>query len=136
MTTIFEKIVAGQAPCHWVAETEHALAFLDISPLTVGHTLVVPKVHYADLLDIPSDTLAAVMALAQQVAKRQMQVLAADGITVWQNNRAAGGQEVFHYHVHVMPRWTDQRLNRQLRMSAVQLAALAQRLQFDALLLA
>lgn len=78
-----------------------------------GHTLVIPKVHAADLLDISAQSLHAVMDLAQQVAKRQMDVLGADGITVWQNNRAAGGQEVFHFHVHVIPRWSKQKLVRQ-----------------------
>lgn len=131
MPTIFEKIVAGQAPCHKIAETEHALAFLDIRPVSRGHTLVIPKVHAADLLDISPVSLHAVMDLAQRFAKRQMDVLAADGITVWQNNRAAGGQEVFHFHVHVIPRWTNQRLDRKgISMSATELRHLAEQLQF------
>jgi histidine triad (HIT) family protein len=131
MTTIFEKIVAGQAPCHKIAETEHALAFLDIRPVSRGHTLVIPKVHAADLLDISPVSLHAVMDLAQQVAKRQMDVLGADGITVWQNNRAAGGQEVFHFHVHVIPRWANQRLDRKgISMSNAELRQLAEQLQY------
>lgn len=131
MTTIFEKIVAGQAPCHKIAETEHALAFLDIRPVSRGHTLVIPKAHAADLLDISAQSLQAVMALAQQVAKRQMDVLGADGITVWQNNRAAGGQEVFHFHVHVIPRWANQRLDRKgISMSPQQLQQMVEQLRF------
>ena len=131
MPTIFEKIVAGQAPCHKIAETEHALAFLDIRPVSRGHTLVIPKVHAADLLDISPVSLHAVMDLAQQVAKRQMDVLGADGITVWQNNRAAGGQEVFHFHVHVIPRWANQRLDRKgINMSNAELRQLAEQLQY------
>lgn len=131
MPTIFEKIVAGQAPCHKIAETEHALAFLDIRPVSRGHTLVIPKVHAADLLDISPASLHAVMDLSQQVAKRQMAVLGADGITVWQNNRAAGGQEVFHFHVHVIPRWANQRLDRKgISMSNAELRQLAEQLQF------
>lgn len=131
MPTIFEKIVAGQAPCHKIAETEHALAFLDIRPVSRGHTLVIPKVHAADLLDISPASLHAVMDLAQQVAKRQMDVLGADGITVWQNNRAAGGQEVFHFHVHVIPRWGGQRLERKgISMNPQDLQQMVEQLRF------
>lgn len=131
MPTIFEKIVTGQAPCHKIAETEHALAFLDIRPVSRGHTLVIPKVHAADLIDISPVSLHAVMDLAQQVAKRQMDVLAADGITVWQNNRAAGGQEVFHFHVHVIPRWGGQRLERKgISMNPQDLQQMVEQLRF------
>lgn len=131
MATIFEKIVAGQAPCYKIAETEHALAFLDIRPVSQGHTLVIPKVHATDLIDISAQSLHAVMDLAQQVAKRHMDVLGADGITVWQNNRAAGGQEVFHFHVHVIPRWSGQRLERKgLSMSPQALQQMVEQLRF------
>ena len=131
MPTIFEKIIAGQASCHKIAETDLALAFLDIRPLSKGHTLVIPKRHSLDLLAIEQQDLFAVMDLAQQVAKRQMTVLAADGITVWQHNRKAGGQDVFHFHTHVIPRWNGQKLNRPAPLATQQeLAALAQLLQF------
>jgi len=131
MPTIFEKIIAGQAPCHKIAETEHALAFLDIRPLSQGHTLVIPKQHSLDLLAIEPQDLFAVMDLAQQVAKQQMAVLAADGITVWQHNRKAGGQDVFHFHVHVIPRWNGQKLNRPAPLATPQqLADIALRLKF------
>lgn len=131
MTTIFEKIVAGQAPCHKIAETEHALAFLDIQPLSKGHTLVIPKCHSLDLLAIEPQDLFAVMELAQQVAKRHMLILAAEGITVWQNNRKAGGQDVFHFHTHIIPRWSGQKLTRNAPLASPQeLAELALLLKF------
>lgn len=131
MATIFEKIIAGQAPCHFIAETEQAFAFLDIRPVSRGHTLVIPKHHSKDLLDIASTDLAAVMALAQQVAQRQMTVLNAEGITMWQHNRAAGGQEVFHFHVHVIPRWAGSKLNRQAGVASPdELRELADLLRF------
>ena len=131
MSTIFEKIIAGQSPCHKIAETKHALAFLDIRPMSKGHTLVIPKRHSLDLLAIEQQDLFAVMDLAQQVAKRQMTVLSADGITVRQHNRKAGGQDVFHFHVHVIPRWNNQKLNHPAPLASQQeLASLALLLQF------
>ena len=101
---IFAKILRGALPCHKVDEDDKALAFLDIMPRAAGHTLVLPKAPARNLLDVSPDDLAHVVKVAQKIAKASMQVFGADGITIQQFNEGAGGQVVFHLHVHVIPR--------------------------------
>jgi histidine triad (HIT) family protein len=101
---IFAKILRGELPCHKVYENDKVLAFLDIMPRAPGHTLVLPKAPARNLLDIAPDDLAAVMQAAQTIAKAAVDVFQADGITIQQFNESAGGQVVFHLHVHVIPR--------------------------------
>ena len=101
---IFAKILRGELPCHKVYEDDKTLAFLDIMPRAPGHTLVLPKAAARNILDIAPDDLAAVTKTAQRVAKAAMTVFEADGVTVQQFNESAGGQVVFHLHVHVVPR--------------------------------
>jgi histidine triad (HIT) family protein len=103
---IFAKILRGELPCYKVYEDDKALAFLDIMPRMVGHTLVLPKVPARNILDIGAEDLAHVMEVAQKVAKAAIKVFSADGITIQQFNEGAGGQVVFHLHVHVIPRKT------------------------------
>jgi histidine triad (HIT) family protein len=101
---IFAKIIRGELPCHKVYEDERALVFLDIMPRAPGHALVIPKSPARNILDVAPDDLAHVAKIAQQVARAGMQVFSADGVTVQQFNENAGGQVVFHLHVHVIPR--------------------------------
>jgi histidine triad (HIT) family protein len=101
---IFAKILRGELPCHKVYEDDKTLAFLDIMPRAPGHTLVLPKAPARNLLDIDPADLAHAMQVAQKIARAQMSVFRADGITVQQFNESAGGQVVFHLHVHVVPR--------------------------------
>ena len=101
---IFAKILRGELPCHKVYEDGKALAFLDIMPRAPGHTLVLPKAPARNLLDVDPDDLAHVMQVAQKIARAQMAVFGADGITIQQFNESAGGQVVFHLHVHIVPR--------------------------------
>jgi histidine triad (HIT) family protein len=101
---IFAKILRGELPCHKVYEDDKALALLDIMPRTPGHTLVLPKAPARNLLDVDPVDLAHVLQVAQKIAKASMKVFAADGITIQQFNESAGGQVVFHLHVHVIPR--------------------------------
>jgi histidine triad (HIT) family protein len=103
---IFARILRGELPCHKIYEDEHALAFLDIMPRAAGHTLVLPKAPARNLLDVDPADLAHVMAVAQKVARAAVTVFGADGITIQQFNESAGGQMVFHLHVHVIPRKT------------------------------
>jgi len=100
----FAKILRGEFPCYKVFEDEHTLAFLDIMPRCPGHTLVIPKAPARNILDISPDDLAHVTRVAQKIAKVSMTAFDAQGITVQQFSEAAGGQVVFHLHVHVMPR--------------------------------
>jgi len=101
---IFAKIIRGELPCYKIYEDERALVFLDIMPRAPGHALVIPKSPARNLLDVDPDDLAHVAQIAQRVARAGMKVFAADGVTVQQFNENAGGQVVFHLHVHVIPR--------------------------------
>jgi len=101
---LFAKILRGELPAHKVFEDDKALAFLDIMPRAPGHTLVIPKSPARTFLDIAPDDLAHLMKATQTIARAAMAVFAADGLTIQQFNEPAGGQVVFHLHVHVIPR--------------------------------
>lgn len=101
---IFAKILRGELPAHKVYEDDKALAFLDIMPRAPGHTLVIPKSPARTFLDIAPDDLAHLIKVAQKIAKAAVTVFAADGLTIQQFNEPAGGQVVFHLHIHVIPR--------------------------------
>jgi histidine triad (HIT) family protein len=103
---IFAKILRGELPCYKVYEDDKVLAFLDIMPRSPGHTLVLPKASARNILDIGADDLAHVVVVAQKIAKAAMKAFSADGITIQQFNEGAGGQVVFHLHLHVIPRKT------------------------------
>ncbi|WP_426442637.1 HIT family protein [Bradyrhizobium genosp. P] len=100
----FARILRGEFPCYKVYEDEHVLAFLDIMPRSSGHTLVIPKAPARNILDITADDYAHVARTAHKIAAASMKAYDADGITVVQANEPAGGQVVFHLHMHVMPR--------------------------------
>lgn len=102
---IFCKIVAGELPATIVDEDERTLAFMDISPATRGHALVIPRAHARDLHEIDREDLEAVAATAQRVAARARDKLGADGVNLLQSSGAAAWQTVFHVHVHVIPRY-------------------------------
>jgi histidine triad (HIT) family protein len=104
---IFCKIVAGELPATIVDEDERTIAFMDINPATKGHALVIPKEHATDLLSIPLEDLDAVMRGAQRLAHRAKEVLSADGINLLNSCGAEAWQTVFHFHIHVIPRYTD-----------------------------
>lgn len=106
-TNIFAKILRGELPCHKVYEDEVALAFMDVMPRADGHALVVPKAAARNILDVDPQTLGALMARVQKVARAVKAGLAADGITIQQFNERAGGQIIFHLHFHVLPRWSN-----------------------------
>ncbi len=101
---IFAKILRGEFPCYRVYEDDKTLAFLDIMPRAPGHTLVLPKAPARNILDVPADDLAHAIKVAQRIAKAGMTVFDAQGVTIQQFNESAGGQVVFHLHVHVIPR--------------------------------
>lgn len=106
MASIFSRIVKGELPSAKVYEDEKTLAFMDIQPASRGHTLIICKEEYHGLLDIPPDTLAAVTRTVQRVAGAINKALKPDGFNILQNNGSAAGQVVFHYHVHIIPRWS------------------------------
>ncbi|MCP2265956.1 HIT family protein [Promicromonospora thailandica] len=104
---IFCQIVAGAAPSTIVHEDDRTLAFMNIAPAAPGHLLVIPKAHATDLLDVPSDDLAASARTAQRMARRVVGVLGADGVNLVHATRPVAGQTVFHVHLHVLPRYLD-----------------------------
>jgi len=104
---IFCRIVAGDIPAVRVREDERTIAIMDINPATRGHVLVLPRAHAADLHEIGDDDLAACARAARDLAGRALERLGADGVTIMQSNGPAAWQTVFHYHVHVIPRYED-----------------------------
>src|SRR6266513_330781 len=104
---LFCGIVAGSIPSETIDSDERTVAFMDINPATAGHALVVPREHSADLLEIGDGDLAAVNLAAQRLAKRMKDVLGADGINLINACGAAAWQTVFHFHIHVVPRYED-----------------------------
>ena len=107
---MFCRIVRKQAPASIVYEDKGIMAFLDIRPLNLGHTLVIPKKHYVDIFDTPSDVICEVHQVTKQVAMAVKKATRADGISIIQQNGKPAGQDIFHLHVHVVPRFEGQRL--------------------------
>ena len=100
---LFCKIVSGKVPCFKIYEDELTLAFLDISPSRVGHTLVVPKQHVRNLLTADADIMAAVMATTQKVSNHYTSSCGFGGVHLGVNNEPCAGQVVMHWHVHIVP---------------------------------
>lgn len=109
MASIFMRIIKGEIPSARVYEDDLTYAFLDINPASRGHTLVVCKEEQPGLLDLSPELVAAVARTVQIVARAVVAATGADGFNVVQNNGAAAGQVVFHYHVHIIPRWDGDR---------------------------
>ena len=125
---IFCKIVAGEAPAFIVEEDERTIAFMDIAPATRGHLLVIPREHSRDLREISAEDLTATMATAQRMARRAFDVLGADGVNLLNSCGAAAWQTVFHFHLHVIPRYHDDPLKlpwipRSHEMSEIEIVA-------------
>ena len=104
---IFCKIANGAIPTNTVYENEEFRVILDSGPATKGHALILPKEHYVNLFELPEETAARAIKLAGKVAERQMKVLQADGLNLVQNNGAAAGQTVEHFHIHLIPRYEN-----------------------------
>lgn len=104
---VFCGIVAGELPAQVVDSDERTVSFMDINPATRGHALVVPRAHAADLLDVTDEDLLACAAAARRLARRMRETLAPDGFNVLNSTGTAAWQTVFHFHVHVVPRYSD-----------------------------
>ncbi len=107
---IFARILRGEMPCHKVYEDTHTIAFMDIMPRGDGHCLVLPKSAARNLLDVSAEDLAHVMETVRKLSQAVMRAFQADGVTVQQFNEPAGGQIVFHLHVHIIPRFDGVKL--------------------------
>lgn len=108
---IFCKIIAGEIPAHKVWENEKVLAFLDVNPIAKGHTLVIPKKHFVDVFDIELDYLKEIIAVAQKIAGDIKQNLGATGVNLLNASGKDAQQSVFHFHMHIIPRYENDGLN-------------------------
>jgi histidine triad (HIT) family protein len=106
-TCIFCKIAAGEIPSKTIYEDGQFRVILDLGPATKGHALILPKEHYANIYEIPEETAGLVMKLAKKMAEVMTKKLACDGFNLVQNNGEAAGQTVPHFHMHLIPRYTD-----------------------------
>ena len=102
---IFCKIASGEIPSNTIFEDDNFRVILDLGPATKGHALVLPKAHYADLFEIPEETLAGAVTTGKKVAAMMKKTLKCDGLNLVQNNGEAAGQTVMHFHLHVIPRY-------------------------------
>ena len=103
---IFCKIARGEIPSNKIYEDEHVFAFLDIKPLTEGHTLVISKDHYEDLFDIPEEALKHVVLASKKVSGILKKKLKCDGVNLFNSNGKVAQQDIFHYHIHIIPRYS------------------------------
>lgn len=104
---IFCKIANGEIPSKTIEENDMFKVVLDVGPATKGHALILPKDHYRNLYDLPEDVVAEVYKMAQKIALKMKEKLGCDGVNIVQNNEEAAGQTVFHFHMHVIPRYKD-----------------------------
>lgn len=103
---LFCKIIAGEIPCTKVYEDDTVLAFLDIHPVNIGHTLVIPKAHHTNLYETPDETLAHMMSVVKKISTAIKSALSAEGINIEMNNDPVAGQLIFHTHFHIIPRFS------------------------------
>ena len=130
MDCLFCKIVAGEIPCHKVYEDDRTIAFLDIYPICVGHTLVIPKAHATHVLDASLGDAYAMMAAVKKIAPLILQAADADGFNLAMNNGESAGQEIPHTHFHIMPRKTGTpRSYEKATGDHTELAALAEKIR-------
>ena len=128
-TCIFCRVAQKQVPATLVYEDKKVLAFLDIKPLNEGHTLVIPKAHYESIFDIPKESIAYLHGITKRIAIAVEKATKADGISIIQQNGKAAGQDIFHLHVHVIPRYEDQKLPSFSEISEVDREKLSQTAQ-------
>lgn len=101
---VFCKIVNKEIPCYKVYENELILAFLDINPIVIGHTLIVPKKHFENIFDIEEDYLKAIIEASKKISLKTKEALRVKGINLYQANGSIAGQTIFHFHLHLLPR--------------------------------
>ena len=111
MDCIFCKIINGEISSYKVFEDDLIFAFLDINPLSKGHTLIIPKKHYVDILDIDDQSIESVAVVAKKLANQYVQKLGAEGFNLRQSSGVIAHQDVFHFHMHLVPRYSNDGLN-------------------------
>lgn len=120
---IFCKIIAGEIPSNTIYEDDDCRVILDLAPAAKGHALILPKEHYANLYEIDEDVAAKVMRVAKKLAIRMRDVLHCDGFNLLQNNNEVAGQTVFHFHMHLIPRYAGDKNNDILRYTPLEFSA-------------
>lgn len=108
---IFCKIAAGEIPSATIYEDDDFRVILDIEPASKGHALILPKEHYANLYELSDEVAAKALIVAKKVVSKMTEILGCDGYNVVQNNGVAAGQTVFHFHIHLIPRYNDDNVN-------------------------
>lgn len=119
---IFCRLASGEIPANTIYEDDRYRVILDANPATRGHALILPKEHFADIYEIDEETAAGAMRLAKRMAAHMTDVLKCDGFNILQNNREAAGQTVFHFHMHLVPRYEDERNERILTWDHAELS--------------
>ena len=104
---IFCKIISGEIPAHTIYEDEQFKVILDVAPATKGHALIIPKNHYENMYELPEDTAVEAIKLAKKMMQVMTDKLHCDGFNIIQNNGEIAGQTVFHFHMHLIPRYKD-----------------------------
>ncbi|MFP3155789.1 HIT family protein [Lachnospiraceae bacterium ZAX-1] len=112
---IFCKIAKGEIPSHTIYEDDEFRAFLDVSPISKGHVLVIPKAHHKNLFELPDDLARKAMVVSKKVAAHMSKKLAYDGLNLVQNNGIVATQSVFHFHIHLVPRYKEEEVEGKLR---------------------
>ena len=105
--TIFEKIIDGEIPSYKIYEDEHVYSFLDVFPITKGHTLVIPKKHYKNILEVNDETLTHLIVVTKKLANKIVKNLNANGVNILTNANEIAGQTVMHFHIHIIPRYNQ-----------------------------
>jgi histidine triad (HIT) family protein len=121
---VFCKIIRKEVPASIVYEDSQILAFMDIRPVNEGHTLIIPKQHYVDIFDTPVETIGATHIVTKKIAFAVRKATEADGISIVQQNGKAAGQDIFHLHVHVIPRFEGKKMPRFEELELVEREAL------------
>ena len=114
---IFCKILAGEIPSNTIYEDDEFKVILDLAPAAKGHALILPKEHYADIYEIDEEVAGKAMKLAKKLAIHMTEVLGCDGFNILQNNHVVAGQTVFHFHMHLIPRYKEAKNNDILKWS-------------------
>jgi len=119
---IFCKIVKGEIPCYKIFENENILAYLDIFPVNSGHTLIIPKEHCENIFDIDEETLQEITLKSKEIGINLKEKLGVENINVLQSNGKTAGQEIFHYHMHIIPRYENDKMELRFNTSPEMIA--------------
>lgn len=123
---IFCMIANGEIPSQTLYEDEEFKVILDVAPATKGHALILPKSHYPNLFELPEETAGKAMKIAKKMSVRMAEKLHCDGMNIMQNNNEVAGQTVFHFHMHLIPRYEDDGQNLTMKPTAMSAEELAQ----------